>query len=144
MCSATWQPKVERLPRTCDCPFRGLRVPNEMLLRADAIGLEGRNVLFLQFLVFPAAPPSQPLVIEPVVYVYKVDFAHLKYRDGSVYDPLSQREEGGIVVFGRNKLDHQITSPVMSPFPLPRWATHAWDAVGAMIRFAGRLPVPAL
>ena len=44
-------------------------------------------------------------MIEPVVNVYKVDFAHLLHRDGTVYDPLSQRQERNIVVLGRNKLN---------------------------------------
>jgi hypothetical protein len=45
-------------------------------------------------------------VIEPVVDVHKKDLAHLRLCDGTVYDPLNQRQKGDIIVLGRNQLDH--------------------------------------
>ena len=41
-------------------------------------------------------------MIEPIVYMDNVDFAHLKGGYRAVHDSLSHREEVGVIVFGRN------------------------------------------
>jgi len=61
---------------------------------------------FLQLLVFPVAPPSEPLVIEPVVDVHYVNLGGPQCCNCAVNDPLSQLEEGGIVSFRRNEFNH--------------------------------------
>jgi hypothetical protein len=103
-------PLVKRIWQFDGTPRRRVRISDEMLLRANAIWSEQRNAKLFDLFVAPPALPTKPLVVEPVVNLYKEYFAYIESREGTVQDPLGKRKETGVIVLNTNQLDHRLVS----------------------------------